>query len=130
MKKRAKMAILLGTTLLFLSGCGISVDLKEEEDRNQVTDEELMVVEQSVKAMKGVTDFRINHDQGNLYAVLYVEDKAKAKKLAEKAFRLMWAETSGSVDLFVMKDGNEDEILMEAFKPANSDLDNKWIMSI
>lgn len=126
MKKLNKTFSILGLSLLFLSGCGNHVQFKSDEDREDFTQSEIETVENKVNQEKGVADFEIKEEEGGYYAELHVKDKKNANDLAIKAFNLMWAETNKTVDLFVMKKGKKNDILIEGFKPAGTDEETEW----
>ena len=120
-----KKILIVGALFIFLTGCGSSVNFKDDDDRRKFTDQEIEAVEKHISALDGVESFDITPIDNGVYAVLIVEDKSKAKKLAVEAFNSMWRETTGFVDLFVKESGKED-ILIQAFKPPGTDKENKW----
>lgn len=127
MKTCYKFLIIITIPLIALVGCdGGKVALKSDEDRASVTMKELDQVREKISQVKGVKSFKINYDEVGIYGELIVTDKKYAKKAAVEAFTSMMAETSGIVDLFVMEDNKEHSLLIQAFKPAGTDNENKW----
>lgn len=125
MKVITKNLIVLGMSLLLLVGCGNPVDFKNTEDRSKFTDVEIEAVQEKIASLDGVESFEITRIENGVYAILEVKKRDVAKDLAVEAFNSMWRETTGFVDLFVKESGKED-ILIQAFKPAGTDKENKW----
>lgn len=118
--------LILISIFLLLTGCE-KVEFKSEADRSEVTQDEISAIQEKVLQMEDVTEFEIQNTYKNdLFAVLKIKDEKKAKTLAKDTFNLMWAETNGSVILFVKPADEEHRVLIQVFKPEGEDEGIEW----
>lgn len=124
--KKYSLFVLIGVLLVVLVGCGNSIKLKSEDDRNFFSKEEQQAVKEIVKKQKGAIKLDIEEAETGYSATLYVDKGEYDKPLAIQTFKRLQAETNETLILFV-KDSENNDVLFQGFKPSGKDDQNEWI---